>query len=39
VPDDVLIHEFKSLVLFARGEDARADDELHGVLAVTQGMD
>ncbi len=39
VPDDPLVHEFKALVLFARGEDARAAAELHDVLAVRPGMD
>jgi tetratricopeptide (TPR) repeat protein len=39
VPGDPLVHEFKALVLFARGEDARAAAELHAVLAVTPGMD
>ena len=39
VPDDPLVHEFKALVLFARGEDARAAAELHAVLAVRPGMD
>ena len=39
VPDDPLVHEFKALALFARGEDARAAAELHAVLAVRPGMD
>ena len=39
VPGDPLVHEFKALALFARGEDARAAAELHAVLAVTPGMD
>ena len=39
VPGDPLVHEFKALVLFARGEDARAAAELHAVLAVRPGMD
>jgi Tetratricopeptide repeat len=39
VPSDPLIHEFKALVLFARGEDPRAAAELHDVLAVRPGMD
>jgi hypothetical protein len=39
VPDDPVVHEFKALGLFARGEDAQAADELHTVLAVTAGMD
>jgi hypothetical protein len=39
VPDDPHVHEFKALVLFARGEDARAAAELHTVLAVRPGMD
>ena len=39
VPGDPVIHEFKALALFARGEDARAAAELHTVLAVTTGMD
>jgi tetratricopeptide (TPR) repeat protein len=39
VPGDPLVHEFKALVLFARGEDARAAAELHAVLAFTSGMD
>jgi hypothetical protein len=38
VPGDPLVHEFKALALFARGEDARAAAELHAVLAVTPGM-
>ena len=39
VPGDPLVHEFKALVLFARGEDPRAAAELHDVLAVRPGMD
>jgi tetratricopeptide (TPR) repeat protein len=39
VPEDPLVHEFKALALFARGEDARAAAELHAVLAVRTGMD
>ncbi len=39
VPSDPLVHEFKALVLFARGEDPRAAAELHDVLAVRPGMD
>ena len=39
VPGDPLVHEFKALVLFARGEDPRATAELHDVLAVRPGMD
>jgi tetratricopeptide (TPR) repeat protein len=39
VPDDPLVHEFKALALFARGEDARAAAEIHGVLAARPGMD
>ncbi|MBV8228691.1 MAG: tetratricopeptide repeat protein [Planctomycetaceae bacterium] len=39
VPGDPLVHEFKALALFARGEDARAAAALHAVLAVTTGMD
>jgi hypothetical protein len=39
VPDDPVVHEFKALVLFARGEDAAAASEFHTVLAVTPGMD
>ena len=39
MPGDPLVHEFKALVLFARGEDARAAAELHAVLAVRPGMD
>jgi tetratricopeptide (TPR) repeat protein len=38
VPGDPLVHEFKALALFARGDYARAAAELHGVLAVTPGM-
>ena len=38
VPGDPLVHEFKALALFARGEYARAAAELHAVLAVTPGM-
>ncbi|HEY2159231.1 MAG TPA: tetratricopeptide repeat protein, partial [Isosphaeraceae bacterium] len=38
VPGDALIHEFQALVLFARGDVARADDVLHAVLALTPGM-
>ena len=38
-PGDPLVHEFKALVLFARGEDPRAAAELHDVLAVRPGMD
>jgi hypothetical protein len=39
VPGDPLVHEFKALALFARGEDARAAAELHAVLAGRPGMD
>ena len=39
VPGDPLVHEFKALALFARGEDPRAAAELHDVLAVRPGMD
>jgi hypothetical protein len=38
VPDDLLVQEFKALVLFARGEYAQAADVLHAVLAVGPGM-
>jgi AcrR family transcriptional regulator len=38
VPGDPLVHEFKALVLFARGEDPRAAAVLHAVLAVRSGM-
>ena len=39
LPGDRLVHEFKALALFARGEDARAAAEIHGVLAARPGMD
>ena len=39
LPVDPLVHEFKALVLFARGEYAQAAAELHTVLAVRTGMD
>jgi tetratricopeptide (TPR) repeat protein len=39
VPGDPLVHEFKALALFARGEYARAAAELHDVLADRPGMD
>jgi tetratricopeptide (TPR) repeat protein len=39
VPDDLVVHEFKALALFSRGEDAPAAAELHTVLAATSGMD
>jgi tetratricopeptide (TPR) repeat protein len=39
VPGDPAVHEFKALVLFARGEYERAAAVLHAVLAVTPGMD
>ena len=39
MPGDPLVHEFKALALFARGEDPRAAAELHDVLAVRPGMD
>jgi tetratricopeptide (TPR) repeat protein len=38
VPGDPVVHEFKALALFARGEFARAAAMLHAVLAVTPGM-
>jgi tetratricopeptide (TPR) repeat protein len=38
VPDDLLVQEFKALVLFARGEYAQAADVLHAVLTVRPGM-
>jgi predicted Zn-dependent protease len=38
VPGDPVVHEFKALALFARGEYARAAAVLHAVLAVTPGM-
>ncbi len=39
VPGDPLVHEFKGVVLFARGEYAQAAAEIHTVLAVRTGMD
>ena len=39
VPGDPLVHEFKALALFARGEYARSAAELHAVLVVKPGMD
>jgi hypothetical protein len=39
VPGDPLVHEFKALALFARGEYTRAAATLHAVLAVRPGMD
>jgi tetratricopeptide (TPR) repeat protein len=39
VPGDPLVHEFKGVVLFARGAYAQAADEVHSVLAVRTGMD
>jgi tetratricopeptide (TPR) repeat protein len=39
VPGDTVVHEFKALALFARGEYTRAAAALHAVLAVTRGMD
>ena len=39
LPGDPVVHEFKALVLFARGEYAGAAAELHAVLDVTSGMD
>ena len=39
MPGDPVVHEFKALALFARGEYERAAAVLHAVLAVTPGMD
>jgi tetratricopeptide (TPR) repeat protein len=39
LPADPLVHEFKGVVLFARGEYAQAAAEIHTVLAVRTGMD
>ncbi len=39
MPGDPVVQEFKALVLFARGDYARAAAVLHAVLAVTRGMD
>ncbi|MCC9608505.1 hypothetical protein LOC68_09935 [Blastopirellula sp. JC732] len=39
LPDDPTLHQFRALVLFARGEYHEAAEVLYSVLAVSQGWD